>query len=58
MKLVKALARHAFVHDFNMATTRQRSGRWLFEVYPHPAMVRLSTPGENCSFVAGENCTL
>jgi predicted RNase H-like nuclease len=41
MKLVKALARHKFVHDFNVATAKQRTGRWLFEVYPHPAMVRL-----------------
>ena len=41
MKLLKALSRHEFVHDFEMATAKQRAGRWLFEVYPHPAMVRL-----------------
>jgi predicted RNase H-like nuclease len=41
MKLVKTLSRHEFVHDFNMTTAKMRAGRWLFEVYPHPAMVRL-----------------
>jgi predicted RNase H-like nuclease len=41
MNLVKALFRHGFVHDFDMATAKKKSGRWLFEVYPHPAMVRL-----------------
>jgi predicted RNase H-like nuclease len=41
MKLVNALSRHGFVHDFAMATAKQKAGRWLFEVYPHPAMVRL-----------------
>ena len=40
-KLVKALSGHGFIHDFDMATAKQRAGRWLFEVYPHPAMVRL-----------------
>jgi predicted RNase H-like nuclease len=41
MKLVNALSPYEFVHDFNVATAKQRTGRWLFEVYPHPAMVRL-----------------
>jgi predicted RNase H-like nuclease len=41
MKLVNALSPYAFVHDFDMATAKRRGGRWLFEVYPHPAMVRL-----------------
>jgi len=40
-KLVKALKRHGFSHDFNLASAKGRPGRWLFEVYPHPAMVRL-----------------
>ncbi len=41
MKLVGELSEYQFVHEFNMATAKQRRGRWLFEVYPHPAMVRL-----------------
>lgn len=39
--LVSALERLDFVHDFVLETAKQRSGRWIFEVYPHPAMVRL-----------------
>jgi len=39
--LVKALKRHDFIHDFGLASAKGRSGRWIFEVYPHPAMVRV-----------------
>jgi predicted RNase H-like nuclease len=39
--LIAALAEHEFVHDFDIAAAKQREGRWLFEVYPHPAMIRL-----------------
>ena len=39
--LIKALAEHGFVHNFDMAAAGRRGGRWLFEIYPHPAMVRL-----------------
>ncbi len=41
MNLVAALEKHRFVHDFDITTTKQRRGRWLFEVYPHPAMIRV-----------------
>jgi predicted RNase H-like nuclease len=41
MSLVAALAREGFAHDFDLDKARRRRGRWLFEVYPHPAMVRL-----------------
>jgi len=41
MQLVAALVPLGFRHDFDIATARQRTGRWLFEVYPHPAMVTL-----------------
>jgi predicted RNase H-like nuclease len=41
MRLVAALAPLGFRHDFDIARARQRNGRWLFEVYPHPAMVTL-----------------
>jgi predicted RNase H-like nuclease len=41
MSLVAALALAGFAHDFDLETVRRRRGRWLFEVYPHPAMVRL-----------------
>jgi predicted RNase H-like nuclease len=40
-KLIQTLSKHGFIHDFNMVAAKQKSGRWLFEVYPHPAMVRL-----------------
>jgi predicted RNase H-like nuclease len=40
-RLVKALEREGFSHDFDLATAKGRPGQWLFEVYPHPAMVRL-----------------
>jgi predicted RNase H-like nuclease len=39
--LVKALATKGFLHDFDLERAKRRAGRWLFEVYPHPAMVRL-----------------
>jgi predicted RNase H-like nuclease len=39
--LVKALSNIGFTHDFSMEGARRRPGRWLFEVYPHPSMVRL-----------------
>ena len=41
MQLVAALERVGFRHDFDITRARQRKGRWLFEVYPHPAMVVL-----------------
>jgi len=41
MELVSALEGHGFVHDFNIDDAMGRRGKWLFEVYPHPAMVRL-----------------
>lgn len=39
--LVRMLEDQGFVHDPNPATAKQRAGRWLFEVYPHPAQVVL-----------------
>ena len=41
VRLVEALAPLGFRHDFDIARVRQRKGQWLFEVYPHPAMVVL-----------------
>jgi len=41
MKLVDALQTLGFRHDFDLGTARERPGKWLFEVYPHPAMIRL-----------------
>lgn len=41
MRLVGALERLNFRHDFDIEKTKLRSGRWVFEVYPHPAMVRV-----------------
>jgi predicted RNase H-like nuclease len=41
VRLVEALAPLGFGDDFDIATAQQRPGRWLFEVYPHPAMVML-----------------
>jgi predicted RNase H-like nuclease len=36
-----ALGQHGYKHNFDIGQARRRSGRWLFEIYPHPAMVRL-----------------
>ena len=41
MKLVERLGALGFNHEFDLGTARQRAGKWLFEVYPHPAMVQL-----------------
>jgi len=41
MTIVDALAGCNFVHKFDIASAQQRHGRWVFEVYPHPAMIRL-----------------
>jgi predicted RNase H-like nuclease len=41
MNLVAALEAHGFVHDFDIERARQRPGRWLVEIYPHTAMIRL-----------------
>lgn len=40
-RLIAALKPHGFVHNFDLNGSQQRSGRWLFETYPHPSMVRL-----------------
>lgn len=41
MRLVADLKNVGFLHDFDMSRAKSRSGKWTFEVYPHPAMVRL-----------------
>jgi predicted RNase H-like nuclease len=41
MDLAQTLGATGFRHDFDIHTAKQRPGRWLFEVYPHPAMVRV-----------------
>jgi predicted RNase H-like nuclease len=41
MALVRELAKEGFRHDFQIDQAKQQAGRWIFEVYPHPAMVRL-----------------
>ena len=41
MRLVTALEKRGALHDFDLAKAKQRGGRWVMEVYPHPAMVRL-----------------
>ena len=40
-RLVRSLAEHGFDHGLPLKTAKFRPGRWLIEVYPHPAMVRL-----------------
>lgn len=40
-RLVRLLARHGFAHDLDLQRAQRRQGRWLLEVYPHPAMVVL-----------------
>lgn len=41
VRLIRSLEPYGFTHDFAIETARERKGRWLFEVYPHPAMVVL-----------------
>ena len=41
VRLARNLAASGFSHDVDPATDKQRRGRWFFEVYPHPAQVRL-----------------
>ncbi len=41
MRLAGELAQLGIRHDFSLENARQRSGKWMFEVYPHPATVRL-----------------
>jgi predicted RNase H-like nuclease len=41
MGLVQELSQEGFRHDFQIEQAKQKAGRWIFEVYPHPAMVRL-----------------
>ena len=40
-QLVAMLAEHGFKHDLDLDLARGREGRWIFEVYPHPAQVVL-----------------
>jgi predicted RNase H-like nuclease len=40
-RLVRSLAREGFEHGLPLRGAKRRPGRWLIEVYPHPAMVRL-----------------
>lgn len=40
-RLVAMLAAHGFAHDLVLEQARKRNGRWIFEVYPHPAQVVL-----------------
>jgi len=41
VRLVAELIARGFKHDLDLTRGKRRNGRWLFEVYPHPAMVRL-----------------
>jgi predicted RNase H-like nuclease len=40
-RLLGELEKLGFRHDFDIHQAKLRSGKWVFEVYPHPAMVRL-----------------
>jgi predicted RNase H-like nuclease len=40
-RIVRQLAAAGFAHGLPLEATKRRTGRWLFEVYPHPALVRL-----------------
>src|SRR6266508_1853248 len=39
--LVEMLANRGFDHDLDLDRARKLDGRWIFEVYPHPAQVVL-----------------
>ena len=53
VRLVEALAAVDIRHDFEIETARQRPGRWMFEVYPHPAMVVLFGLDERIRYKKG-----
>ena len=40
-RLVGMLAEKGFTHDLDVEHAERRDGRWIFEVYPHPAQVVL-----------------
>lgn len=40
-RVVSELETKGFEHAFVLSEVKQRAGRWVFEVYPHPAMVRV-----------------
>lgn len=40
-RLVAALSGLGFRHDLDLSRAKGQSGRWIFEVYPHPAMIVL-----------------
>ncbi len=40
-RVVSELVKRGFEHAFAIGEAKGRGGRWVFEVYPHPAMVRL-----------------
>lgn len=41
VRLVSELSARGFKHDLDLTKAKGRDGQWLFEVYPHPAMVAL-----------------
>lgn len=41
LDFARRLARVGFAQDFDAQRARRRPGRWMMEVYPHPAMVVL-----------------
>jgi len=41
VRLVAALGTRGFRHDFELDGAKGRRGRWVMEVYPHPALIRL-----------------
>lgn len=53
MRLVEELAKLGFRHEFNLDQAQRRVGKWLFEVYPHPAMVRLFELNKIISYKKG-----
>jgi predicted RNase H-like nuclease len=53
MCLVGELRKLGFRHDFDLAQAKQRAGRWVLEVYPHPAMVRLFGLGKIIPYKKG-----
>lgn len=40
-RLVRSLAHEGFEHGLPPEAVKRRQGRWIIEVYPHPAMLRL-----------------
>lgn len=53
VRLASELTECGFAHDVSPQSDRKKSGRWFFEVYPHPAQVMLFGLAERIRYKKG-----